>query len=46
MAAVTDEEGFDTPTYQSIHKGDMYSTGNVNLGIKATEGSKENGVVF
>lgn len=40
-AAVTDEEGFDTPTYQSIHKGDMYSTGNVNLGIKATESQKK-----
>ncbi|EJR30638.1 MULTISPECIES: isopeptide-forming domain-containing fimbrial protein [Bacillus cereus group] len=40
-AEVTDEEGFDTPTYQSIHKGDMYSTGNVNLGIKATEAQKQ-----
>ncbi|MFC9448824.1 isopeptide-forming domain-containing fimbrial protein [Bacillus cereus] len=40
-AAVTDEQGFDTPTYQSIHKGDMYSTGNVNLGIKATEAQKK-----
>ncbi|WP_412678152.1 isopeptide-forming domain-containing fimbrial protein [Bacillus tropicus] len=40
-AAVTDAEGFDTPTYQSIHKGDMYSTGNVNLGIKATEAQKK-----
>ncbi|HHT7239454.1 TPA: isopeptide-forming domain-containing fimbrial protein [Bacillus cereus] len=39
-AAVTDAEGFDSPTYQSIHKGDMYSTGNVNLGIKATEAQK------
>ncbi|WP_255294508.1 isopeptide-forming domain-containing fimbrial protein [Bacillus cereus] len=34
-AAVTDDEGFDKPTYRSIHKGDMYSTGNVNLGVKA-----------
>ena len=40
-AAVTDEEGFDKPTYQSIHKGEMYSTGNVNLGIKATEAQKK-----
>ncbi|KXY03106.1 isopeptide-forming domain-containing fimbrial protein [Bacillus wiedmannii] len=40
-AAVTDDEGFDNPTYQSIHKGDMYSTGNVNLGIKATEAQKK-----
>ncbi|WP_410986991.1 isopeptide-forming domain-containing fimbrial protein [Bacillus shihchuchen] len=40
-AAVTDAEGFDIPTYQSIHKGDMYSTGNVNLGIKATEAQKK-----
>ncbi|MBE7147380.1 isopeptide-forming domain-containing fimbrial protein [Bacillus mycoides] len=40
-AAVADEEGFDTPTYQSIHKGDMYSTGNVNLGIKTTEATKQ-----
>ncbi|GAB6418209.1 hypothetical protein bcgnr5372_15970 [Bacillus luti] len=42
QAAVTDEEGFDAPTYQSIHKGDMYSTGNVNLGIKATDAQKKN----
>ncbi|MEK4741815.1 MULTISPECIES: isopeptide-forming domain-containing fimbrial protein [unclassified Bacillus (in: firmicutes)] len=40
-AEITEEEGFDTPTYQSIHKGDMYSTGNVNLGIKATEAQKK-----
>nr|MBU6863971.1 hypothetical protein [Streptococcus oralis] len=40
-AAVTDEEGFNKPTYQSIHKGEMYSTGNVNLGIKATEAQKK-----
>ncbi|KWU56081.1 cell wall anchor protein [Bacillus mycoides] len=40
-AEITEEEGFDTPTYQSIHKGDMYSTGNVNLGIKATEATKQ-----
>ncbi|EMY4795366.1 TPA: isopeptide-forming domain-containing fimbrial protein [Bacillus pacificus] len=42
QAAVTDAEGFDAPTYQSIHKGDMYSTGNVNLGIKATDAQKKN----
>ncbi|MFH7830123.1 isopeptide-forming domain-containing fimbrial protein [Bacillus luti] len=41
QAAVTDAEGFDAPTYQSIHKGDMYSTGNVNLGIKATDAQKK-----
>ncbi|WP_234013836.1 isopeptide-forming domain-containing fimbrial protein [Bacillus mycoides] len=40
-AEITEEEGFNTPTYQSIHKGDMYSTGNVNLGIKATEAQKK-----
>ncbi|MCU5375746.1 isopeptide-forming domain-containing fimbrial protein [Bacillus cereus] len=40
-AEVTEDEGFNEPTYQSIHKGDMYSTGNVNLGIKATEAQKK-----
>lgn len=40
-AEITEDEGFNEPTYQSIHKGDMYSTGNVNLGIKATEDQKK-----
>lgn len=40
-AEITEDEGFNEPTYQSIHKGDMYSTGNVNLGIKATEAQKK-----
>ena len=40
-AAVTDDEGFDKPTYQSIHKGDMYSTGNVNLGVKIDPAKKD-----
>ncbi|OUB90122.1 hypothetical protein BK773_17105 [Bacillus thuringiensis serovar indiana] len=33
-ATLDSGEGFSTPTYQSVHKGDMYSTGNVNLGVK------------
>ncbi len=40
-AAITDDEGFNKPTYQSIHKGDMYSTGNVNLGIKVEAKQRE-----
>ncbi|ASI77307.1 cell wall anchor protein [Bacillus cereus] len=40
-AEITEDEGFNEPTYQSIHKGDMYSTGNVNLGIKVEGKQRE-----
>lgn len=45
-AAITEEEGFDKPTYQSIHKGDMYSTGNVNLGIKVNDKATRERVLY
>ncbi|MCW4656303.1 isopeptide-forming domain-containing fimbrial protein [Bacillus sp. AS_5] len=45
-AGIENSEGFSNPVYQSIHKGEMYSTGNVNLGVKIPNEVTRNNALY